>query len=72
METISSLESAFLRDTYVVTVLERRHGLGKVGARRLLADLGLPERVSLGALAAEHLAALADRLGSVGGGSDPR
>lgn len=63
VDTISAVTSPFLRDTRIVKVLERHPGLGKVAARRLLADLGLDERVTLGGLSDDASRRIEEHLG---------
>jgi hypothetical protein len=48
---------------YVVAVVEAAPGIGKVAARRLLADLGIAETTKLGELAHADRAAILDAAG---------
>lgn len=65
-DTVITIAVPFLRDTRLVKILEQHPGLGKVAARRLLGDLGLDERVTLGGLSREFLLRVAEHLESIG------
>lgn len=59
--------SAFLAATRLVKVLEVHPLLGKVAARRLVAELGLDERTTLGGVRPEQWSSLAARIDGSGG-----
>lgn len=59
--------SAFLAATRLVKVLEVHPSLGKVAARRLVAELGLDERTALSEVRPEQWSALVTRIESSNG-----